>query len=357
MGRNLFMKKIKIGNKIIGDHKPVFIIAEAGVNHNGSLKNGKKLIDIAVKAKADAVKFQSFIADNIIIPKGPKAKYHIETTGSNKEQSWYDLLKSQEMSLRMHSELIKYCKRKKIIFLSTPYDEESAEILNKFNIAAFKIASTDNDNYPFLKFLTKFKKPIIISTAMSNLQDVKDAYKVMNRYNNNGFAFLQCTGNYPSKVSDSNINVIKTYKKILNCPVGYSDHTQNNTSAILSVAHGAKIIEKHFTINKKMYGPDHRMSLSPSELINFVNSIREAEKALGQNKKIILTSEVLNKSKLKKSLVAGQLIKAGQLITKNMIKIKRPATGIRPKYLSIVVGKKAKKDIRENQILKKNMIR
>ncbi|MDC1177333.1 N-acetylneuraminate synthase family protein [Candidatus Pelagibacter sp.] len=349
------MFQIKIGNKKINSKSPIYIIAEAGVNHNGSLTLAKKLIDVAVKAKADAVKFQTFKAENIIIPKGPKAKYHIETTGNDKKLSWYNLLKSQEISENMHIELIKYCKKKRITFLSTPYDYESALLLNKLKIDAFKIASTDNDNYPFISFLKKFKKPIILSTAMSKFNEVKHAYKILKSSNFKNFAIMQCTGNYPTNIENINLNVIDTYKKQFKCPIGFSDHSMDLTASIASVAKGVKIIEKHFTLSKKFNGPDHRMSLEPKELFRFVQEIRKTEKLLGNDKKIILRSEIENRKKLKKSLVAAKNIFKGQVIKKEMIDIKRPAYGLRPIELSKILGKRTKINILKNKILKKGM--
>ncbi len=351
------MYQLKIGNKIINKNSSIFIIAEAGVNHNGSLIMGKKLIDAAVKAKADAVKFQTFKADNIIVPEGPKAQYHIETTGSDKTLSWFNLLKSQEISKKMHIELINYCRKKKIIFLSTPYDNDSALLLNKLNIKAFKVASTDNDNYPFISFLKKFRKPIILSTAMSNMSEVEKAYKLLKSSNFKNFAIMQCTGNYPTIIDNVNLNVIDLYNKKFKCPIGFSDHTQDATSAIASVGKGVKIIEKHFTLDKKLKGPDHRMSLNPIELEEFIKKIRQAEKALGNDKKFVIKSEVENRKKLKKSLVSAFFISKGQKITKKLVNIKRPAYGLRPADLSSILGKKAKKNIKKNSVLKKGMFK
>tara|TARA_S200000501_G_scaffold276234_1_gene260092 strand:- start:2103 stop:3149 length:1047 start_codon:yes stop_codon:yes gene_type:complete len=348
---------MKIGKKKIGQNYPAFLIAEAGVNHNGSLRIAKKLIDVAVKCGADAVKFQTFKAENIIIPNGPKAKYHIETTGSDKSQSWYQLLKSQEISKKMHIELIKYCKIKKIIFLSTPYDNESADLLDKLGIEAYKIASTDNDNYPFLEYLAKKKKPMIISTAMSDLRDVLHAEKILINNNCKKYAFLQCTGNYPSIIEDANIKVIKTLQKNLNCPIGYSDHTMTNVSGITAIAMGAKIIEKHFTIDKNLYGPDHRMSASPDELNDYFLNIREAEKSLGINKKYVLKSEKQNKKKLKKSIVVNADLKKNDKLTLENISFKRPGTGMRPIEINKIVNKKVVRNIKKNTLLKISLIK
>ena len=333
------------------------MIAEAGVNHNGSIRIAKKLIDVAVKCGADAVKFQTFKAENIIIPKGPKAKYHIETTGSDKNQSWYQLLKSQEISKKMHIELIKYCKRKKIIFLSTPYDKESADLLDELGLEAYKIASTDNDNYPFLEYLAKKKKPMIISTAMSNLSDVLHAEKVLIKNKCKEYAFLQCTGNYPSEIEDANIRVIKTFQKKLKCPIGYSDHTMTDISGVTAIAMGAKIIEKHFTIDKKLFGPDHRMSANPKELFDYFFNIRQAERSLGISDKKVLKSEKQNKNKLKKSIVSNIDLKKNDKITFKNIAFKRPGTGIRPIEINKILNKRVNKNVKKNTLLKKSMIK
>ena len=332
--------KIKIENKIIGEESDVFYIAEAGVNHNGSIKIAKKLVDIAKKSGADAIKFQSFIADEKIVPKGPKAKYHIETVG--KSLSWYDLLKKQEMSLSMHKALIKYCKKKKIIFLSTPYDYRSALLLNNLGVKAFKIASTDNDNFPLIKKIINFKKTIIVSTAMTSFREVKEIVKFFKKNKFRKYVILQCTGNYPSKISDANLKVIKKYKDTFNCLVGYSDHTPDNLSSIASLGFGAKIIEKHFTLNKKMWGPDHRMSLSPHDLIKSAQEIRLVEKSIGKGKKEILPSEKANRKKLKKFDFLQKYEKNEKLKLEH-IKIKRPGTGIRPKFINKIIGLRLKK--------------
>ncbi len=349
--------KIKIGKDYIGDKFPAYLIAEAGVNHNGSLRLGKRLIDIAKFSGANAVKFQTFKADNIIIPNGPKAQYHIETTGRDKKLSWRDLLISQEISKKMHVELIKYCKKKKITFLSTPYDEESADLLDELGVVAYKIASTDNDNYPLLAHIAKKNKPMIISTAMCSLDEVLKAKEVIKKNGCKNFAFLQCTGNYPSKTEDANINVIKTYIKKLNCPIGYSDHTQNDISAITSISLGAKIIEKHFTVNKKLFGPDHRISLEKKELKLYFNNLRIAEKSLGTYKKEVLKSEKDNRLKLKKSVVTAFDLKKGDILKLNLISIKRPGNGIRPTDINKILRKKLKLNLKRNTVIKKWMLK
>ena len=327
------MKSFKIGNRSIGPGYPVFFIAEAGVNHNGSLSNALKMVDVAKNSGADAVKFQSFITNNLILPNAPKSKYHVETTGSSKKQTWYNLLKTQEMSYEMHNKIIKYCKKKGIIFLSTPYDEESVDMLEKFKVKAYKTASTDNSNIPLLNYIAKKKKPMLISTAMANMDEVRAAVNCVKKHIPNKFVLMQCTGNYPSQKEDSNLRVMLTYKKTFNCLYGYSDHTEGYLNPIAATALNTSVYEKHFTLDKKMKGPDHRMSLMPSELKKTIKIIRETENILGSNKKKVLQSEKDNRIKLKKSLVSKNFINKGDRLNRKMFTIKRPGTGLLPKKI------------------------
>jgi N,N'-diacetyllegionaminate synthase len=346
----------KIKERQIGNGCPLFFIAEAGVNHNGSLDMGKELIDIALKAGADAVKFQTFNTEKIITLNAPKSSYHIETTGEDSEQTWFELLKTQEMSRSMHVELIEYCNRKGIIFLSTPYDEESVDLLYDLDVPAFKIASTDTSNIPLIQYIARKKRPMIISTAMANMKEVEDAVAAVRSEGLEDIAILQCTGNYPSKLSDSNLRVMKTYRDKLNCIVGYSDHTPDMINPVAATALGAKIYEKHFTIDKNLSGPDHRMSLDPMSLKETIIAIRYTEKSLGSQEKRVLPAEEENRRILRKSLVAIKDISKGSLISKNMIGIKRPGTGLPPSLLEQIIGKKAKIDILKDSILTDEII-
>ena len=267
------MKKnqIILSNKIkISETDKCFIIAEAGVNHNGSISLAKKLIDIAVEAKADAVKFQTFLAEEIILRKAPKARYHIETTGSDNKQSWFNLLRTQEINYKMHKEIIKYCKQKKIIFMSTPYDKKSADLLDKLGMEIFKIASTDSNNHQLIDHISKKNKPVILSTAMSNMAEVEKSVKILKKNLKNKFILMQCTGSYPAPATDANLMVIQSYKKKFNCIVGYSDHVMDNKVALGSIAIGAKCFEKHITVNKKLKGPDHRVSMEKKDFVRLV---------------------------------------------------------------------------------------
>ena len=343
--------EFKIADKNIGYGHSVFVIAEAGVNHNGSIDLGKKLIDEAVNAGADAVKFQTFTAHELNTKEAPKSTYHIETTGSDKDESWFELLKTQEISYDMHIELINYCKKNNIIFLSTPYGMKSADLLEDLDVPAFKIASTDTNNIPLLKYIAKKKRPMILSSAMSNMKEVKEAINAVKDFGLDDVAMLQCTGNYPSKLSDSNLRVIKTYIKELNCIVGYSDHTPDMINPIAATIMGAKIYEKHFTLDKSLPGPDHRMSLDPLELKQTVELIRKAEISLGSDTKQVLNNEKENRLKLRKSIVSIVDINKNDIIRENMIGIKRPGTGLPPKEFENVCGKKAKSFIPKDTVI------
>ena len=348
--------EFKIQNKMVGDGHPLFFIAEAGVNHNGSIDMGKQLINIAVEAGADAVKFQTFKTENIIIKNAPKSTYHIETTGGDKEQSWFDLLKTQEMSKRMHVELIEYCNKKDIIFLSTPYDEESADLLEDLNVPAFKIASTDTSNISLLNYIAKKGRPMILSSAMATMEEVELSVSTVRAEGLNEIAMLQCTGNYPAKLADTNLRVIETYQKQLKCIVGYSDHTPDLINPVAATAMGAKIYEKHFTIDRSLPGPDHRMALELDELKQTIKAIRDTELALGNSIKQVLESEKENRDKLRKSIVSKLNIKKDDIITMDMLSFKRPGDGIQPADLNNVIGKKAITDIPEGTVLLFEMI-
>ena len=344
--------EIIIENKKVGDGHPVFFIAEAGVNHNGSVELGKRLIDVASDAGADAVKFQTFKTENIITPDAPKSTYHLETTGSDFEQTWYDLLKTQEISKKMHIELIEYCNKKRIIFLSTPYDEESADLLEDLDVQAFKIASTDTNNIPLLRHIARKGRPVLLSTAMSTMEEVKEAVHAIRDEGLEDIAVFQCTGNYPSKLKHSYLRVMLTYWDHLNCLVGYSDHTPDMINPIAATAMGANIYEKHITVDKTLPGPDHRMALDPNELKQTVKTIRDTELSLGNPEKQVLENEKENRLKLRKSIVTTKNIKKNTKIKSDMLGIKRPGNGISPSELHNIIDKIAARDLEEDYVIK-----
>ena len=345
---------IIISNKTIGVGHPIFFIAEAGVNHNGSIDLAKQLIDEAKICGADAIKFQTFKANKLNTKKAPKSSYHIQTTGDDLKQSWYELLKTQEITYDMHVELIEYCNKKNIIFLSTPYDVDSLHLLNELNVEAFKIASTDTNNLPFLTEVAKLSKPTIISTAFCNFTEVQEAVNTLKKSKLEDIIVCQCTGNYPSKLEDSNLRVLKKYADELECLIGYSDHTEEYINPIAAVPYEICLYEKHFTLDKKLNGPDHRMSLEPKELKKTIELIRLAEKTLGSFDKKVLADEEENRIKLRKSLVASQEIAPNTIIEKKMIDIKRPGSGIQPKDLDNILGKKIKNKKLKDEIFFKD---
>jgi N-acetylneuraminate synthase/N,N'-diacetyllegionaminate synthase len=347
--------ELTIQNRKIGDGHPVFFIAEAGVNHNGSLELAHRLIDVAVDAGVDAVKFQTFKAENLNTKNAPKSTYHVETTGNDEKQTWFELLQTQEMSREMHLDLIKYCQAKNIIFLSTPYDLESVELLDQLGVSAFKLASTDTNNLPLIRHIARKRKPLIISTAMCEMSEVIQAVEAIRSESLEDFVVLQCTGNYPAQLRDSHLRVITTYREKLHCLVGYSDHTLEIINPIAAIALGACVYEKHFTIDKSLPGPDHRSSLSPDELKETVRVIRLTEKALGCAEKFSLPSEQENRLKLRKSLVAATDISKETRLTRELIAIKRPGTGISPSSMEDYLGRELVVDVQEDSVLMDTM--
>ncbi len=346
------MKQIEINGRYIGPNTPVFVIAEAGVNHNGSIEMAKKMVDVATSSGADAIKFQTFTADEISTKNAPKASYHIRTTGNDQHQSWHALLKTQELTYDAHVQLINYCKSKNIIFMSTPYGKMSVDMLNDLGVSAFKIASTDLNNLPFLEYVASKKKPMIISTAMSNIEEVSEAIQSIRDAGLNDIVVMQCTGNYPTELKHSNLRVIDTYRRRFDCLVGFSDHTLDFVNPVAATALGVCIYEKHFTLDRSLPGPDHSMSLTPSELKRTIFEIRATESALGSMDKIVLDVERENRDKLRKSLVASSDFPIGTLITSDMVQIKRPGTGMRPKDLNLIVGRRLTKNIVKDELFK-----
>ena len=343
------MKKIKIGNKIIGEGEPCFIIAEAGVNHNGDFRLAKKLINVAKQAGADAVKFQTFKAENVVTETAGMAEYQKENIGSKKSQ--LSMIKELELSYKDFIKLKKYCDEKKIIFLSTPHSEDAIDFLEPI-VPAYKIGSGDLTNLPFLGKIAKKQKPIILSTGMANLSEVREAISTIKKQENKKIILLHCTTNYPCPLKEVNLKAMLTLKKEFDLPVGYSDHTLGITVPIMAVAMEAKVIEKHFTLNKNLPGPDHKASLEPRELEEMVKLIREAEKVLGSGIKKPTKSEEKIKKIVRKSIIAKTNIPKGRKLTKEMLVIKRPGTGIEPKYINKIVGKVAKKEIKKDNLIK-----
>lgn len=324
----------------------VMIIAEAGVNHNGNINLAKKLIEEAKKAGADYVKFQSFKTEKLVSRNAEKAEYQKKTTGSSESQ--FDMIKKLELSEDDHITLLNYCKELGIGFSSSPFDLEGIGYLDSLGVDFFKVPSGEITNLPYLKELAKFDRPIILSTGMCSLKEVKDALEVLK---NKDVTVLHCNTEYPTPMSDVNLLAMLTMGKELNRPIGYSDHTQGIEIPIAAVALGAKVIEKHFTLDKTMEGPDHKASLEPEELKQMVDAIRNIEKALGNGVKEPSNSERKNIAIARKSIVALKEIKAGETLTEKNITVKRPGSGISPMLWDKVIGQIAKRDFKPDELI------
>lgn len=322
----------------------VYIIAEAGVNHNGSIELAKKLIDVAAQSGVDAVKFQSFRADSLVSKTAEKAQYQKITTGINETQ--HEMLKKLELDFVGHTELINYCHRKKIQFLSTPFDCDSAKMLEGFGMSIFKIPSGEITNLPYLRFIGSLRKEIILSTGMSDLKEVGDALSVLEAEGTprSKITVLHATTEYPCPIQDVNLNAMLTIGSMFGVKVGYSDHTSGIEVPIAAVALGACVIEKHFTLDRTMDGPDHKASLEPSELKAMVSAIRNIEQALGDGIKQPSPSELKNIPIARKSLVALRNIKKGELFCIENLGVKRPGHGISPMRWDELIGEPARRD-------------
>lgn len=340
---------IETKNIKIGKGNPVFIIAEAGVNHNGDISKAKELIDAAVEAGVDAVKFQTFNTDKLTTKKAPKADYQNETTDKNESQ--YDMLKKLELSKEEHIILKEYCEKKNINFMSTPFSFDTVDLLEEIGIDIYKIGSSDTNNLPLLKCIAQKNKPIILSTGMSTLTEVSEAVDTILNTGNDKLVLLHCVSNYPAEYENINLKAMDTMKNAFNIETGYSDHTLGIEVPVAAAARGAALIEKHFTLDKNMKGPDHKASLNPKELKNMVQSIRNIETSLGNGIKEPTQNEKENKKTIRKSIVVNKNKNKGELINKEDIDIKRPGIGIAPKFFKIITGMKLTKKVKEDQLL------
>ena len=326
----------------------VYIIAEAGVNHNGSFELACRLADAAKDAGADCVKYQTFKSENLVSKNAQKAEYQKKTTGDSSQQ---DMLKKLELSYDSFVRLKEYCDKIGICFLSTPFDFDSIDFLNSLNMPFWKIPSGEVTNYPYLVALAKTGKPVVMSTGMCEMSEISDAIKVLKDNGTKDIKLLHCNTEYPTPFEDVNLAAMKTIRDAFNVEVGYSDHTKGIEVPIAAVALGATIIEKHFTLDRNMEGPDHKASLEPDELKQMVNSIRNIEKAIGTGQKEPSASEKKNIAIARKSIVAKKVIKAGEILSPDNITVKRPGTGISPMRWNEIIGTKAVKDYYEDEII------
>lgn len=331
------------------NNKKVYIIAEAGVNHNGCVDTALKMIRVAKDAGVDAVKFQTFSATKSISKLAKMAKYQIKNTG--KVESQLDMVKKYELTFEEHLVLKKYADEIGIEFLSSPFDMDSVELLEKLGVSMYKIASGEIVNHPLLRLIAKKNKPIIMSTGMSTIGEIEEAINIIEKEQNYSITLLQCTSNYPPKYENVNLNVMGTLEKCFQYPIGYSDHTIGDEIAIAAVALGATIIEKHFTLDKNMEGPDHLVSLEPTELSKMVQRIRNVELAMGDYKKTIADDEIETRLAARKSIVASKKIIKGSLISLDDITLKRPGTGLLPKYIDNIIGRKVSRNIEPDDLI------
>jgi len=341
------------GNAVMSkrNNRRTFIIAEAGVNHNGDFNMAKKMIKVAAEAGADAIKFQTFRAELLVSKTAQKASY--QEIASGRKESQFNMLKRLELDIDTHKRLMAYCKKNKILFLSTPFDEESIELLVKLGLNIFKIPSGEITNLPYLRRIGKLGKKVILSTGMADMREVKGAVETLlnSGARKDAITVLHCNTEYPTPYKDVNLRAMVRMGMELKMAIGYSDHTSGIEVPIAAVAMGASIIEKHFTLDRKMKGPDHKASLEPDELRAMIRAIRNVEKAMGDGVKSPSPSERKNMAAARKSIVAARSIRKGEILTKENITVKRPGTGISPMRWDAVIGMPAKRDFKKDALL------
>lgn len=340
---------VMIGDRRVGAGAPVFVIAEAGVNHDGDVERALQLVDIAAGAGADAVKFQTFRAERVASTTAPKAEYQQRTTPGDETQQ--AMLRRLELSPDAHRRLKRHCETRKILFLSTPFDDDSVAVLDGLGVPAFKIASGEVSNLPFLARVAATGKPVILSTGMAYLAEVDEAVRALRAAGNDQLILLHCVSNYPADPGDANLRAMATMAAAFGVPVGYSDHTLGLETALAAVALGARVIEKHFTLDPTAPGPDHRASLDPRDLRRLIDGVRVVERALGDGRKAPVRAEEEHRRGVRRSLAARVPLPALTVLTEDMLEALRPATGIAPGLLSIVVGRTVRRSLAPGELL------
>ena len=336
---------------IEGEMLKTLIIAEAGVNHNGDISLAKQLIDVAADAGADRVKFQTFTADKLVTIYAKKAGYQTQATDAVESQ--YTMLRRLELTRDMHINLNKYCKSRGIQFFSTGFDPESIDLLVELGLDSFKVPSGEITNLPYLRHVGKYEKPVILSTGMATLDEIECALNILVQAGTprEGITVLHCNTEYPTPMTDVNLRAMLTIRDTFDVQVGYSDHTAGIEVAIAAVALGATVIEKHFTLDRSLPGPDHQASLEPEQLKAMVIAIRNIEKAMGDGVKRPSASELINKPIARKSLVAMRTIHEGELFSKENLTVKRPGTGVSPMLWDKVLGCKSLRDYEVDELI------
>ena len=327
----------------------IFIIAEAGDNHNGNLENALKLVDKAAEAGADCVKFQTFVTEEVISRHSKMAEYQKQNTGI--EESQFDMVKKLELSFEDFKQIQAYCRTKGILFLSTPFDLPSIAFLNDIGVPFFKIPSGEITNYPYLAAIGRTHKDVVLSTGMCTVEEIREAIAVLEENGAGRMTLLHCNTEYPTPYEDVNLNAMETMRAVFGKEVGYSDHTLGIEVPVAAAALGAVIIEKHFTLDKDMEGPDHKASLEPEELAAMIKAVRNIETALGSSEKKPSPSELKNLAAARKSIVARRNIRQGELLTEENLAVKRPGTGISPMRYPDVLGTRAVRDFKADQFI------
>ena len=317
-----------------------FIIAEAGVNHNGSLELAKQLVEAAAQAQADAVKFQTFQAKELVSVHAPKAEYQKQTTDASESQ--LEMIRKLELSREDHLALIEHCRKHQILFLSSAFDLSSLDLLEELQMPIYKIPSGEITNLPMLRRIAKTQKPVILSTGMSDLKEISEAVDTLRNHGASDITLLHCNTQYPTPFADVHLKAMELLQETFQVPVGYSDHTVGIEVPLAAVALGAKVIEKHFTLDKTMEGPDHKASIDPQELRMMITMIRNIEVAIGIKQKQVTSSERQNREIARKSLVANRIIQAGEVFTPENVTQKRPGNGLHCKYYDDIIGTPAK---------------
>lgn len=348
------MDPIDLGGKTVGPGHSCFVIAEAGVNHNGDMRLARDLVRLAAEAGADAIKFQTFAADDLATESAPKAAYQKVLTDPGETQ--LAMLRRLELTKADHLELVEECRRHGILFLSSAFDEASADLLEELDVPAYKVPSGEITNLPFLRHLAGKRRPLIVSTGMSDIDEVATALDAIEDAADVPVVLLHCVSLYPSPAEGVNLRAMETMRRRFDVPVGYSDHTEGIAVALAAVGLGADVIEKHFTSDRALPGPDHAASLEPDELKALISGIRSVEASLGDGQKRPLPAEAETAAVARKSLVAATDIRAGSVIKREMLAIKRPGTGLPPGQLDQVVGQRARTDIKSGSVITREMV-
>jgi len=348
------MNPVTIGNRRIAQGAPCYVIAEAGVNHNGDVDLGRRMIDAAAAAGADAVKFQTFSADRLAASDAAKADYQMRTTSSSESQ--YEMLKSLELTTQAHEALMRHCASRNIMFLSSPFDEDAADLLDAMNVAAFKIPSGEIVNLPFLQYVAAKCRPMILSSGMATLEEVEAAVTAIRAQRNDDIVVLHCVSDYPARPAEVNLRAMATIRTACGVTVGFSDHTEGDAVALAAVALGACLIEKHFTLDRNLPGPDHLASSEPDELAALVEGIRSVEAALGDGCKEPQPSEMQNRLLMRKSLMAKRDLPAGSTVRQDDLMALRPGTGISPARAPEIIGRRLSVSVRAGSQISWDML-